>query len=94
MKVNGELQLSNFLFVNNRVNFNASMIGGILKIQEVINYDAEHKIFQEILLYRKVSVFFYHGMFFFSYLQFMFSARPAGSPVNILPAWASPFNCH
>jgi alcohol dehydrogenase (NADP+) len=48
MPVNGELKINNFLFVNNRVNFNASMIGGIPETQDVINYCAQNKILPEI----------------------------------------------
>lgn len=48
MPVNGELKINNFLFVNNRVNYNASMIGGIPETQEVINYCADNKILPEI----------------------------------------------
>jgi alcohol dehydrogenase (NADP+)/uncharacterized zinc-type alcohol dehydrogenase-like protein len=46
--VNGELTINNFNMVNNRVNFNGSLIGGIPETQEVIDYCALNKIYPQI----------------------------------------------
>lgn len=46
--VNGELTINNFNMIFNRVNFNASLIGGIPETQEVIDYCAANKIYPQI----------------------------------------------
>lgn len=43
-----ELTLSNIGLANTRVNFNASLIGGIPETQEVVNYCADNKVFPQI----------------------------------------------
>ena len=50
MPVNGELTINNFQMIFNRVNFNASLIGGIPETQEVMDYCAENKIYPQIQL--------------------------------------------
>lgn len=46
--INGELTINNFNMIFNRVNFNGSLIGGILETQEVIDYCAANKIYPQI----------------------------------------------
>lgn len=46
--INGELTINNTNMLFNRVNFNASLIGGIPETQEVMNYCAENKIYPQI----------------------------------------------
>lgn len=46
--INGELTLNNTHMLFNRVNFNASLIGGIPETQEVMNYCSENKIYPQI----------------------------------------------
>jgi alcohol dehydrogenase (NADP+)/uncharacterized zinc-type alcohol dehydrogenase-like protein len=46
--INGQLMINNFNMIFNRVNFNASLIGGIPETQEVMDYCAEHKIYPQI----------------------------------------------
>ena len=46
--INGELMINNTNMLFNRVNFNASLIGGIPETQEVMDYCAEHKIYPQI----------------------------------------------
>lgn len=48
MPVNGELVINNFLMIRNRVNYNASTIGGIPETQEIIDYCAANKIYPQI----------------------------------------------
>jgi alcohol dehydrogenase (NADP+)/uncharacterized zinc-type alcohol dehydrogenase-like protein len=48
MPVGFELTLSNIGLANTRVNFNASLIGGIPETQEVMDYCAANKIFPQI----------------------------------------------
>ncbi|WP_044417927.1 NAD(P)-dependent alcohol dehydrogenase [Halarcobacter anaerophilus] len=43
-----ELTLSNIGFAANRVNFNASLIGGMKETQEVVDYCAKNKIYPQI----------------------------------------------
>lgn len=43
-----ELTLSNIGLANTRVNFNASLIGGIPETQEVVHYCADNKVFPQI----------------------------------------------
>jgi uncharacterized zinc-type alcohol dehydrogenase-like protein len=50
MPVGFEMTLSNLGLASSRVNFNASLIGGIPETQEVINYCADQKIFPDIQL--------------------------------------------
>jgi alcohol dehydrogenase (NADP+)/uncharacterized zinc-type alcohol dehydrogenase-like protein len=46
--IHGELVIDNSKFSRNRVNFNGSLIGGILETQEVMNLCAENKIYPQI----------------------------------------------
>jgi uncharacterized zinc-type alcohol dehydrogenase-like protein len=46
--INGELMINNFNMIFNRVNFNASLIGGIPETQEVMDFCAENKIYPQI----------------------------------------------
>jgi alcohol dehydrogenase (NADP+) len=46
--INGELMINNTNMLANRVNFNASLIGGIPETQEVLNYCAKNKIYPQI----------------------------------------------
>lgn len=48
MPVGFELTISNIGLANARVNFNASLIGGIPETQEVVNYCADNKIHPQI----------------------------------------------
>lgn len=48
MPINGHLSLNNFQMIFNRVNFNASLIGGIPETQEVVDYCAKNKIYPQI----------------------------------------------
>lgn len=50
MPVGFELKLSNIGLASSRVNFNASLIGGIPETQEVVQYCADNKIFPTIEL--------------------------------------------
>ncbi|WP_338791891.1 NAD(P)-dependent alcohol dehydrogenase [Bernardetia sp. MNP-M8] len=46
--INGQLEINNFNMIFNRVNFNGSLIGGIPKTQEVMDYCAKNKIYPQI----------------------------------------------
>ncbi|MGZ8538330.1 MAG: NAD(P)-dependent alcohol dehydrogenase, partial [Flavisolibacter sp.] len=46
--INGELMINNFNMIFNRVNFNGSLIGGILETQEIMDYCAKHRIYPQI----------------------------------------------
>jgi alcohol dehydrogenase (NADP+)/uncharacterized zinc-type alcohol dehydrogenase-like protein len=48
MPVGFELTLSNIGLASNRVNFNASLIGGMPETQEVMDYCADNKVFPQI----------------------------------------------
>jgi len=48
MPINGHLSLNNFQMIFNRVNFNASLIGGIPETQEVVDYCAQNNILPQI----------------------------------------------
>lgn len=48
MPINGYLSLNNFQMIFNRVNFNASLIGGIPETQEVVDYCAQNNILPQI----------------------------------------------
>lgn len=48
MPVGFELTLSNIGLANTRVNFNASLIGGIPETQEVVHYCADNKVLPQI----------------------------------------------
>jgi uncharacterized zinc-type alcohol dehydrogenase-like protein len=48
MPINGHLSLNNFQMIFNRVNFNASLIGGIPETQEVVDYCAKNNIHPQI----------------------------------------------
>ncbi|MCF2442588.1 NAD(P)-dependent alcohol dehydrogenase [Dyadobacter sp. CY345] len=50
------LTLSNIGLANTRVNFNASLIGGIPQTQEVVQYCADHKIFPQIQIIKAADV--------------------------------------
>ncbi len=56
MPVGFNLTLSNIGLANTRVNFNASLIGGIPETQEVVNYCADHKIFPQIQIIKAADV--------------------------------------
>ena len=43
-----EVTLNNLGLSASRVNFNASLIGGMKETQEVVDYCAEHKIYPQI----------------------------------------------
>jgi uncharacterized zinc-type alcohol dehydrogenase-like protein len=51
-----ELTMSNIGLANTRVNFNASLIGGIPETQEVVNYCADNKVFPQIQLIKAEQV--------------------------------------
>lgn len=44
----GELSFNNFSFINNRVNYSGSLIGGIPQTQEVVDYCAQHNILPQV----------------------------------------------
>jgi alcohol dehydrogenase (NADP+)/uncharacterized zinc-type alcohol dehydrogenase-like protein len=46
--IGGKLSVNNFWMINNRVNLNGSLIGGIPETQDVVNYCAENKIYPQI----------------------------------------------
>ncbi|KAF2326662.1 NAD(P)-dependent alcohol dehydrogenase [Flavobacterium ginsenosidimutans] len=46
--INGEFKIDNAKFFFSRVNFNASLIGGIPETQEVMNHCAQNKIYPQI----------------------------------------------
>jgi alcohol dehydrogenase (NADP+)/uncharacterized zinc-type alcohol dehydrogenase-like protein len=46
--INGELTINNSNMLFNRVNFNASLIGGIPETQTVMDYCAKNKIYPQI----------------------------------------------
>lgn len=48
MPINGHLSINNFQMIFNRVNFNASLIGGIPETQEVVDYCAQNNILPQI----------------------------------------------
>lgn len=48
MPENFELSVNNFMLSLSRVNFNASLIGGIKETQEMVNYCAAHKVLPQI----------------------------------------------
>lgn len=48
MPAGGGLDVNSFAFSSNRVNFNASLIGGIPETQEVVNYCAQKEIHPQI----------------------------------------------
>lgn len=48
MPVGFELKLSNIGLANSRVNFNASLIGGIPETQEVVHYCADNKVLPQV----------------------------------------------
>ncbi|MGV3604656.1 MAG: hypothetical protein ACO1N1_25755 [Dyadobacter fermentans] len=56
MPVGFNLTLSNIGLANTRVNFNASLIGGIPETQEVVTYCADHKIFPQIQVIKAAEV--------------------------------------
>lgn len=56
MPVGFNLTLSNIGLANTRVNFNASLIGGIPETQEVVTYCADHKVFPQIQVIKAAEV--------------------------------------
>lgn len=50
--INGEFKIDNAKFFFSRVNFNASLIGGIPETQEVMNHCAQNKIYPQIEIIR------------------------------------------
>jgi alcohol dehydrogenase (NADP+)/uncharacterized zinc-type alcohol dehydrogenase-like protein len=48
MPEGGQLTINNFPFSSNRVNYNASLVGGIPQTQEIINYCAENEVHPEV----------------------------------------------
>ncbi len=56
MPVGFNLTLSNIGLANTRVNFNASLIGGIPETQEVVAYCADHKVFPQIQVIKAAEV--------------------------------------
>lgn len=46
--INGQFVIDNAKFFFSRVNFNASLIGGIAQTQQVMNHCAENKIYPQI----------------------------------------------
>lgn len=46
--INGEFTINNGLFMNNRVNYNSSLIGGIPETQEVVDFCAQNKIYPQV----------------------------------------------
>ena len=48
MPINGTITTNFFNMINNRVNINASMIGGIPETQEVMNYCADNNLLPQI----------------------------------------------
>ncbi len=57
MPVGFELTLSNIGLANTRVNFNASLIGGIPETQEVVYYCADNKVFPQIQVSKAKDVY-------------------------------------
>ena len=56
MPVAFDLTLSNIGLANTRVNFNASLIGGIPETQEVVHYCADNKVFPQIQIIKAEEV--------------------------------------
>lgn len=56
MPIGFELTLSNIGLANTRVNFNASLIGGIPETQEVIHYCADNKILPQIQIIKAAQI--------------------------------------
>ncbi|WP_295125134.1 NAD(P)-dependent alcohol dehydrogenase [uncultured Chitinophaga sp.] len=56
MPVGFELMLSNIGLANTRVNFNASLIGGIPETQEVVHYCADNKVLPQIQVIKAAAV--------------------------------------
>ncbi len=56
MPVGFELTLSNIGLANSRVNFNASLIGGIPETQEVMHYCADNKVLPQIQIIKATEV--------------------------------------
>jgi alcohol dehydrogenase (NADP+)/uncharacterized zinc-type alcohol dehydrogenase-like protein len=46
--IGGKLTINNFMFVNNRVHFNGSLIGGIPETQEMVDFCASNKLYPQI----------------------------------------------
>lgn len=56
MPVNGALPINNFNMIFNRVNFNASLIGGIPETQKVMDYCAKNKIYPQIQIIKATEI--------------------------------------
>jgi len=56
MPVGFNLTINNIGLANNRINFNASLIGGIPQTQEVIHYCADNKIYPQIQIIKAQAV--------------------------------------
>jgi alcohol dehydrogenase (NADP+)/uncharacterized zinc-type alcohol dehydrogenase-like protein len=56
MPVNGALPINKFNMIFNRVNFNASLIGGIPETQKVMDYCAKHKIYPQIQIIKATEI--------------------------------------
>lgn len=56
MPNNFEIMMSNIQLAFSRVNFNASLIGGMAETQEVVDYCAEHKIYPQIQIIKAEEV--------------------------------------
>jgi alcohol dehydrogenase (NADP+)/uncharacterized zinc-type alcohol dehydrogenase-like protein len=50
--IGGKLTINNFMFVNNRVNLNGSLVGGISETQEMMDYCADNKLYPQIEVIR------------------------------------------
>jgi alcohol dehydrogenase (NADP+)/uncharacterized zinc-type alcohol dehydrogenase-like protein len=56
MPVGFELKVSNIGLANTRVNFNASLIGGIPETQEVVHYCADNKVYPQIQVIKAAQI--------------------------------------
>jgi uncharacterized zinc-type alcohol dehydrogenase-like protein len=56
MPVNGTLAINNFNMIFNRVNFNASLLGGIPETQDVMDYCAKNKIYPQIQIIKATEI--------------------------------------
>ena len=54
--INGALDINATNMIFNRVNFNASLIGGIPETQEVMDYCAAHKIYPQIQIIKATEI--------------------------------------
>ena len=56
MPINGTITTNFFNMINNRVNINASMIGGIPETQEVMNYCADNNLLPQIEIIKATEI--------------------------------------